>query len=162
MVFSWYSGAAALLLCVLAAPVGAQVQNSRIPTSEAVRNEYLGVVNEDISKVTEAFRTAIRDRNVEAMMVHFTADALYSPSGGESHYGTEAIRTALGGRIARASGLALTRVDFTASGRLAYQFGRYFYGPGPDGTAAESGTYILVMYQDGNVWKIRSYVERKA
>lgn len=159
-------GARSLLLAGLlfraAAPLAGQVHQSRAPTVAQVRAEYLQSVLEGINETIVEFRAAVERDDAGALVKVFQDGALYSPGDGASHYGREAIREGFAGRLARLGPVLLTRVDFTASGGLAYQFGRYFYGPGGGDAGGESGTYVLVLAQVGRGWKIRSYVERPA
>ena len=139
---------------------GAQVHRSRIPTPNQVKAEYLLEAGKVIAEMTTVWKTAVGAENVETLVQLFVDEGgHYSGPDGVSHYGREAIREALVARLARVGAVALTRVDFSASGSLAYQFGRYFYGPGPDGPA-DQGTYVLIMHQIGRGWRVRSYVER--
>ncbi len=154
----------ALLLAALAAvPVAAQSQHFRQPGGpDQVRAQFLAEVAKGVEESVTRFREAIEARDPTRVAGLFQEGALYSPADGASHYGHAAIREAFGVRLPGRGPLLLTRVDFSASGSLAYQFGRYFYGPGPGGDGAESGTYVLVLYQEGRVWKVRSYVERRS
>lgn len=150
------------LAALLAAPAGlaAQLPDARSPSAGQIRNEYLDEVGRGVITTVDRLRTAVEADNAEGLTRLFQSGALYSPATGESHYGREAIRGAFAGRLPRLGAILLTRVDFAASGNLAYQFGRYYYGPGPDGEG-ENGTYVLVLYLEGKEWKIRSYVERR-
>jgi len=142
------------------ASLSAQVQNSRMPTAERMRAEYMAEVSTGVQETLEHFRNAIASSNVEAMTRLFADGALYSPSTGESHYGIEAIRTAFETRLKQVGRVLLTRVDVHASGGLAYQFGRYTYG-GSQLQAREEGTYVLICLQVGREWRIRTLVERE-
>lgn len=151
-----------LAASLLATPAAAQVHRSRMPTPDQVRAEYLDEVNKGTQAVLDRWRAALAEDKVDALIREFVSEgAHYSAPDGESHYGREAIREALGRRLLRVGAVSLTRVDFAASGNLVYQFGRYFYGPGPDGIA-DQGTYVMILHQAGRHWQIRSYVERRA
>jgi ketosteroid isomerase-like protein len=150
------------LLMVLAFPacLRAQVQHSRMPSPDQMRSEYMAETLKQVSGTIGDLRAAIQADDSMKVTETFLRSGLYSPSDGQSYYGTNAIRHAFAERLPHLGALLLTRVDFDASGNIAYQFGRYFYSPGPDGSSGETGTYVLVLYQDGKFWKVRSYVER--
>lgn len=152
---------ALLAALILPAPLAGQVHHSRTPTAEAVRLEYLNEVSKGIQETVTRLRAAVASKDVDHLARLFVDGALYSPSTGESHYGIEAIRAAFRTRLGLVGQMLLTKVDFTASGNIAYQFGRYTYAAGPDGRGREEGTYVLVLYQAGRDWKIRSLVERE-
>lgn len=161
----WWIPSPGWLVTVLAfglATAGeAQVHRSRVPTPNQVKAEYLEEVGKIIGQMTDEWKKAVAAENVEILVQLFVEEGgHYSGPDGVSHYGRDAIREALVARVAEVGAVALTRVDFSASGGLAYQFGRYFYGPGPDGTA-DQGTYVLIMHQVGRAWRVRSYVERR-
>jgi ketosteroid isomerase-like protein len=150
-----------LVLSGLGQPLAAQVHHSRTPTAEQVRMEYLQEVGKGIAEALGRLREAMTADDTARLARLFQDGALYSPASGEAHYGHEAIRTALGERLSSVGPVLLTRVDWSASGNIAYQFGRYVYAAGPDGEGREEGTYVVVLYQDGKQWKIRSLVERR-
>ena len=155
----WWLGA--VLVAGATTPGAAQPQRFNIPTGAQVKAEYLREAGKGIKETTDRWKTAVAEEDVEALLKLFTSEgAHFSPPGGASYYGREAIRDGLNDRLGQVGAVALTRVDFSASGNLAYQFGRYFYGPGPKGVP-EQGTYVLILYQAGRNWQIRSYVERR-
>lgn len=139
-----------------------QVHNSRQPSARQVRAEFMEEAAKGVQETVTRWREAIAGDHLQQALSLFADGAHYSRSDGTSHYGSDAIESALAEWLPEAGAVSLTRVDFSASGSLAYQFGRYFYGPGPSGAGAESGTYVLVLQQSGRDWKIRSYVERRS
>ena len=144
-----------------AAPAAqAQVHRSRVLTATAIREEFLAEVGAATLLMVDRLKRAFMADNVDHWVREFTPGGLYSPPTGEALYGPEAIKVVLRRRMARFGGMTLTRTDWTASGNLAYTFGRYYYGPTTEGGAAEQGTYVMVLLQEGRNWKIRSYVER--
>jgi len=155
----WWLGA--VLVVGATTPGAAQPQRFNVPTGAQVKAEYLTEAGKGIKETTDRWKTAVAEEDVEALLKLFTPEgAHFSPAGGASYYGREAIRDGLTERLGQIGAVSLTRVDFSASGTLAYLFGRYFYGPGPEG-GAEQGTYVLILYQAGRNWQIRSYVERR-
>jgi len=150
-----------LLVPLLPAAGWGQVHNSRQPSASQVRAEYMEEAAKGVQETVTRWREAVAADNLQQALSLFAEGAHYSRADGVSHYGTDAIEAALMTWLPAAGAVSLTRVDFSASGSLAYQFGRYFYGPGPTGDGAESGTYVLVLQQSGRDWKIRSYVERR-
>jgi ketosteroid isomerase-like protein len=160
----WGWGIGLFFTLAVAAPgwAIAQVQHSRMPTTEQVRSEYLAEVGKGVTEAIARLREAVEANDVAGLTRLFVDGALYSPSSGDSHYGAAAIREAFAARLLAVGPVLLTRVDFSASGNLAYQFGRYVYGAGPDGEGREEGTYVLILVQEGRAWKIRSLVERRA
>lgn len=151
---------AALLLA--AGPLSAQVQNSRQPSARQFRAEFLEEAAKGVQEAITQWREAVAGDDLGRALGLFAEGAHYSRADGASHYGLAAIEASLAEWLPGAGAVSLTRVDFSASGSLAYQFGRYFHGPGPTGEGAESGTYVLVLQQVGRTWKIRSYVERRS
>lgn len=148
------------LVLVTAAPGSAQVHRSRAPTVAAIREAYLEDVAKGTNETIDRLKVAFQADRVEDWLRQFTPGGLYAPGSGESLYGAEAMRTALTRRMQRFGGMTLTRTDWTASGSMAYLFGRYFYGPTHEGGQVEQGTYVMVMLMEGRDWRIRSYVER--
>jgi hypothetical protein len=160
----WARAVAVLLLAAvplsLAGSASAQVHRSRAPTATSIREAYLEEVATGTLATIDLLKRAFQADNVEQYVKLFTPGGLYSPPSGESLYGAEAIKVALARRMPRFGGMTLTRTDWTASGNLAYLFGRYFYGPVTEGGAVEQGTYVMVLLMEGRDWKIRSYIER--
>jgi len=152
--------ALAALLVLAGGPLSAQVTHSRQPTASAVRAAYLEEVGKLTTETTDRLKKAVQQDNTNEILKLFTPGGLYSPGSGATYYGAEAIRVALTERLPRFGGLALTRVDWTASGNLAYLYGRYTYGPNVEGGAVDQGTYVMVLLLEGRDWKIRSLVER--
>ncbi|HEX9892835.1 MAG TPA: nuclear transport factor 2 family protein [Gemmatimonadales bacterium] len=138
----------------------AQVHRSRAPTATSIREAYLEEVARGTTETVDRLKRAFQADNPDDYVREFTPGGLYSPATGESRYGAAAIKVALGRRMPRFGGMTLTRTDWTASGNLAYTFGRYFYGPISEGGAVEQGTYVMVLLMEGREWKIRSYIER--
>ena len=137
-----------------------QVHRSRAPTATTIREAYLEEVALGTTATVERLKRAFQADNSDEYVRQFTPGGLYSPSTGEAFYGAEAIKVGLAKRMPRFGGMTLTRTDWTASGNLAYVFGRYFYGPISEGAAVEQGTYVMALLMEGRDWKIRSYVER--
>lgn len=152
--------ALAVILAVLGAPVQAQVTHSRQPTAANVRTAYLEEVGKLTTETTDRLKKAVQKDDTDGILKLFTPGGLYSPASGGTYYGAEAIRVSLGERLPKYGGLALTRVDWTASGNLAYLYGRYTYGPTTEGGAVDQGTYVMVLLLEGREWKIRSLIER--
>jgi len=155
------SGVALVALSIGARTVSAQPPHyNRVPSMERVRLEFLDNVRKALGKTLDQLKEAVQRSDTTRALDQFVDGALYSGSDGVNHYGFDGLREGLGARLARSGGLALTLLDFTASGALAYQYGRYTYAAGPDGSGFEEGTYVIVMQQDGRGYKIRSFVER--
>ncbi|MEZ4585130.1 MAG: nuclear transport factor 2 family protein [Gemmatimonadales bacterium] len=155
------SGLALAALAAGARTVSAQPPHyNRVPSMERVRLEFLDNVRRAVGKTLDQLKEAVQRTDTTKALDLFVDGALYTGSDGINHYGFDGIRDGIGARVERSGGLALTVLDFTASGALAYQYGRYTYAAGPDGTGFEEGTYVLVMQQDGRGYKIRSFIER--
>jgi len=151
---------AGALAVVTASPAAAQVHRSRAATVASIREAYLEDVANGTNETLDRLKRAFQADRAEDWLRQFTPGGLYSPAGTESYYGAEAMRAALARRMQRFGGMTLTRTDWTASGNLAYLFGRYFYGPTHEGGQVEQGTYVMILLMEGRDWKIRSYVER--
>lgn len=139
---------------------GAQVHRSRAATVASIREAYLEDVANGTNETLDRLKRAFQADRAEDWLRQFTPGGLFSPGAGETYYGAEAMRATLARRMQRFGGMTLTRTDWTASGSLAYLFGRYFYGPTHEGGPVEQGTYVMVLLMEGRDWRIRSYVER--
>lgn len=145
-----------------AAPLAAQFPNSNLTGGNRARIDFLRNTLEDISPVVARWRAAMESDDPQSAAEFFLEDGLYSSLGGEVNQGRDAIAERFRKLLPRMSGFRTVMVDYTASGSMAYQFGRFSYAyTGSDGIArTEIGTFVIILYLNGRDWKIRSYVER--
>lgn len=163
----WIGGvrcAAAALAVVLSNSVAAQVPGSELPNAARARNEYLETTYADVKLVLAEWTDQIRSHDVKRLGRLFTADGLFAPVEGFYVQGRDPIIDSLTSRAGRVRGYHASLIDFTASGGLAYYLGRmgYHLGDGRGGGRDVNGTFVMVLYQEGRRWKIRSYIERNA
>lgn len=151
-----------LAAAVFASSSVAQVPGDELPRAGRARTEFLAATLADVKLVMTEWLNNHRQADGAGLARMFTDDGLFSPAGGWSVQGRKTIADTLVARIAKVKSYHATLLDFTASGGLAYYLGRMSYhleeGPGLD----VRGTFVMVLYQEGRRWKVRSYVERSA
>ncbi|MBM4185931.1 MAG: nuclear transport factor 2 family protein [Gemmatimonadetes bacterium] len=142
----------------------AQIPGSELPNGSRARSEYLEATYTDVKAVLAEWHDHLRGGDVKKLTRLFTADGLYAPIEGYYVQGRDAVADSLTSRLSRIRGYHASLLDFTASGGLAYYLGRMGYrldGPGEAGRDV-SGTFVMVLYQEGRRWRVRSYLERPA
>ena len=69
----------------------------------------------------------------------------------------------LAARLPRMTGYWLTPDDFDASSNLAFIQGTFGYDlKGSAATSTVRGSFVMVLYDQGGRWMIRSYLERRS
>ena len=152
-------GTAGVLL-VLPAAATAQIPGDELPGMSRVRNEYLAITYGDVKELLAAWQEHHRNGDADKLAGLFTEDGLYSPAEGWYVQGRSAVGDTLAARLPQVRGYHTSLLDFTASGSLVYYLGRVSYrieGPSPEDV---SGMFVMVLYQHGRHWRIRSYLER--
>ncbi|MFN0177762.1 MAG: YybH family protein [Gemmatimonadales bacterium] len=155
-------GFAALLSGVR--PVAAQIPGDELGSGSRARSEYLETTYGDVKLLLAEWQESIQKHDIKRMSRLFTTDGLFAPIEGYYVQGREAIADTLTGRSPRVRGYHASLIDFTASGGLAYYLGRVGYrlddgkGSGRD----VNGTFVMVLYQEGRRWRVRSYIERNS
>lgn len=148
-------------LHLFAAPLSGQIPGSELPNGSRARTEYLEATYTDVKVLLAEWHDHLKSGDVKKLSRLFTADGLFAPVEGYYVQGRDAVADSLTSRAARLKGYHATLLDFTASGGLAYYLGRMGYRlDGPAGGREVNGTFVMVLYQEGRRWRIRSYFER--
>lgn len=153
-------GACVLVALILPGVAPAQIPGDELPVMGRIRNEYLATTYTDIKQVLADWTEHHRQSDFRRLVRQFTEDGLYSPVEGWYVQGRESLTDTLTTRLTHVRNYYTSLLDFTASGGLVYYMGRMSYrleGPVP---ADVRGTFVMVLYQQGRNWRIRSYVER--
>lgn len=150
----------ALFVAAMAVPSAAQIPGDELPAMGRIRNEYLATTFTDIKLVMTDWTEHHRRGDLRRLLRLFTDDGFYSPVEGWYVQGREGLTDTLTVRLPQVRNYHTSLLDFTASGGLVYYMGRMSYrleGPTPTDVR---GTFVMVLYQQGRSWRIRSYVER--
>ena len=142
----------------VAGPLAAQIPGDELPSQARVRNEYLASTYGDVKQLLADWTEHHRSGDVAKLSRLFTDDALYSPVDGWYAQGKSVLADSMAARLSKVKNYHASLIDFTASGGLAYYLGRMSYQV--EGNRDVSGTFVMVFYQAGRHWRIRSYVER--
>lgn len=156
--------AAFICVCVALglAPLQAQAPNAHLDGVNRVKAKFLEESLREVTGFLTRWRDALASDDAKKVTEYFTEDGFLSLSRGESVQGRRDVRAQFEALLPVLEGFNSTLIDFTASGGMAYQFGRYTQVIRDERgiTTPERGTYVLILYRDGRDWKIRSYVER--
>ena len=156
------SAAAALLAAVLLhAPARAQMMGVSSGDSDSQRRQYLGTVYSDIESMVGDWRKAVDADDARRLLEFYHDDAMVLTAGDSAAKGKTAVRRAMQRLLPMSRGFQTRMTDFTASGDMAYYAGKYIYFldlPGGVQNVRE-GTFVMVLFQQGRTWRIRSYVE---
>ncbi|MEZ4457735.1 MAG: nuclear transport factor 2 family protein [Gemmatimonadales bacterium] len=142
------------------AELAAQIPGDELPGMGRARTEYLAATYTDVKELISEWQDLHRRGDAERLSRLFTEDGLYSPPGSWYVQGRDAVADTLASRLPRVRNYHTSLIDFTASGGLVYYLGRVSYrleGQPPEDLA---GTFVMVLYQQGRRWRVRSYVER--
>ncbi len=151
------------LLAVLlgTSSAAAQIPGDELPQISRVRDQYLQTTYGEVKEVLADWQKYQNENDVKRLRSMFTRDGFYSPVEGWFVQGRENVADTLTGRLPRVKGYHTSLLDFTASGSIAYYLGRLSYLLDNPGAARQvSGTFVMVLYQEGRTWRVRSYVER--
>ena len=142
----------------------AQLPGDELPNASRARNEYLETTYGGVKQFLVEWQDGIRTADVKGMGKLFTVDGLYAPVEGYYVQGRAAIVDTLTTRLGRVRGYHASLIDFTASGGLAYYLGRMGYrlDDGQGGGRDVNGTFVMVLFQEGRRWRVRSYIERSS
>ena len=153
-----------LLLLSLPAVAHAQYPGQEVePPYAKIRAQYNSMMFKEVSVVLGSWRESLNRRDSTAVVGLIEEDALVSLADGViARDRRQAMENLL--RPGRAIlGYITTPFDFTASGNLAYVFGRVGYTMvGPAALRREvRGTFTMVLFLRGNRWRVRAYIERE-
>ncbi len=153
---------AGLYLILGLAPLQAQVPNAHLDGVNRIRSKFLEESLREVTTFLVRWRDALASDDAKKVTEYFTEDGFLSLSRGEAVQGRRDVRSQFEALLPALEGFNSTLIDFTASGGMAYQYGRYTQAIKDERgiTTPERGTYVLILYRDGRDWKIRSYVER--
>ena len=129
-----------------------------------VRSLYVAQMYAEILPVLSAWRERIEKGDPRALASLIEADALISPAEGWIARDRKEAMDSLVTRLSTIRGYIVKPYDFTASGNLAYVFGRLGYSiAGVSGapTREVRGTFTMVLFLRGKNWKVRAYIERE-
>jgi len=143
--------------------LAAQIPGDELPQVSRVRDQFLRSTYSEVKEVLADWEKYQNENDVRRLRSLFTQDGLYSPVEGWYVQGRGLVADTLTQRLPRVKGYHTSLLDFTASGSLVYYLGRLTYLLDNPGAARQvSGTFVMVLYQEGRTWRIRSYVEREA
>lgn len=152
------------LLLLLPAAALAQYPGQEVePPYARLRAQYNTMMFKEISAVLDTWRESMERRDSSALRGLLEEDALFSLVEGWIARDRRQAMDSLMRRSHTIRGYVTKPFDFTASGNLAYVFGRVGYTMlGPAGTRREvRGTFTMVLFLRGNHWRVRAYIERE-
>jgi ketosteroid isomerase-like protein len=125
------------------------------------RDEYLAKTWEDIQVSLTDWSQAVARSDAKTLRALLTPDALFAPLEGWLAKGGEVLDS-LASYTPRLSGYSVIPIDFDASGAMAYVFGSALYQIlGTNGQRSSPQVDVtIVLVQRGELWKVRSYIER--
>lgn len=125
-----------------------------------IRSEFLAKTSEDVRRSLADWNVAVNRADPKVLKSLVVADLFLGPLEGWLVKGPEALDS-LAAYFPRIAGYSVTTLDFDASGSIAYVYAavRYQYST-PKGHDYRDVEATIVLLQRGDVWKIRSYVER--
>ncbi len=111
-------------------------------------------VSTEIQKANDAFMSAVKNRDVEAITGMYTADALVLPANQPIVEGSKSIHHMWEQSFKYGMGyLDISTSEAEALGNFAHEVGTYEYFT-PDNQMVDKGKYIVVWQKEGNQWKI--------
>lgn len=153
---------AAILSLVLVGDGGAQIPGeSAYGPKISMRQQYLAQTFEEVRGTLNEWQELIRKRDLNRLKKMVTDEVLFSQADGTTLKGKEAVGDSLALRLPRIGGYGLIPEDFDASGEVAYIMGSVRYDlQHPTRPTTVSGNFMMVLFQRGPNWRIRSYIER--
>lgn len=153
---------AGVCLTLAMGPLQAQAPNAHLDGVNRIKAKFLEESLREVTTFLVRWRDALASDDAKKVTEYFTEDGFLSLSRGEAVQGRRDVRSQFEALLPALEGFNSTLIDFTASGGMAYQYGRYTQVIKDERgiTTPERGTYVLILYRDGRDWKIRSYVER--
>lgn len=154
------------VLCLLLLPAGrlaAQYPGQTVePGWERVRSQYVSQMFQEILPVLEAWRSRLELGDVKGLTDLMEPEMLFSPATGWLAWDRREAAESLTVRREVIRGYFASPLDFTASGNLAYLFGRVAYSAAREGAPPREvrGSFTMVLFLRGSRWKVRAYLER--
>lgn len=132
----------------------------RSPDSRQEMREFNAEALRGVNLALTEWRQAWARNDARTAARFYTEDALLQISDGKAIQGRAAIERSLATSLATRGEIQVGVEDFTASGNLAYAFGRFWYPMEEEGTDVHpvSGTYVMVFRRGGRSWRIRSQI----
>lgn len=141
-----------------AAAALAQIPNE--PARDNLRAEFLARTYEDVRVSLADWTAAINGGDPKRIKTLVVPDLFLGPLEGWLAHGPEAVDSATT-YFRRMAAYRATPLDFDASGSIAYLYASVVYQyTTPKGRDYREVDAIIVLNQRGDVWKIRSYVEK--
>ncbi len=140
----------------------AQIPGGYYESSDRIQARFIQESLREVTAFLVKWREVLATDDAKKLSTYFTVDGFFAPSRGETVQGRRNIQTQLEMLLPVTEGFHTTLVDFSVSGAMAYQYGRYTQAITDQNgiKQPDRGTYVLVLYREGRDWKIRSYVER--
>jgi ketosteroid isomerase-like protein len=154
-----------LFLVTSAGSLDAQVvPRAPTPDWERERREFTAEMLRDYNALIREWSDALVQGNARTVISLYAEGAYLLLPGGEPLQGREAIERFLTGRQVDVIELRTGLVDFSASARMAYALGPFWYQVrDPSGMLhTVTGTLVTVMIMERNRWRIRSHVFQPA
>ena len=155
------------LFCIAATVAGAQPALAQLPGESVfagkanIRAEFLAKTFEDVRRSLTDWNAAVNQHELKAFKDLVAPDLFLGPIEGWLAQGPEALDS-LASYFPRMAGYSASPIDFDASGSIAYVYAavRYQFTT-PKGRDYRDVEATIVLVQRGDVWKVRSYVERQ-
>lgn len=150
-----------LLIVSPGATATAQIPGESIFSNKGnVRDEYVAKAYEEVRRSLSEWNDAINRGDSKKLRSLVTPDLFLGPAEGWLARGPEALDS-LAVYAPRMGGYLATIIDFDASGSIAYVYAsiRYQYA-GSKGRQYRELEAAMVLFQRGDQWRLRSYIER--
>lgn len=134
-----------------------------LPPYEQVRAQYVAMMYREVLPVITRWRESTERADLKTLSAMLESDVLFSPVEGWVARNRVEVTDSLRARLGRMHGYIPRPYDFSASGNLAYVFGRLGYAL-TDGSGARRdvrGSFTMILFLRGKTWRVRSYVERE-
>jgi len=157
---------AAVTFVLLGVPVTVSAQYpgaELLPPYEQVRAQYVAMMYREVLPVITRWRESIERGDLKALSTMLESDALFSPVEGWIARNRVEVADSLRPRLGNMHGYIPRPYDFTASGNLAYVFGRLGYAL-TDASGVRHdvrGSFTMILFLRGKTWRVRSYIERE-
>jgi uncharacterized protein (TIGR02246 family) len=107
----------------------------------------------EIEAASAGWEAALNAGDVEAIVAHYTDEALLMPPNGEMGQGADAVRAAFTEMVDAGLTGKLPTIESRVAGDIGYRVGTYVL-TAPDGTQVDKGKYIETWRKVGGEWKI--------
>lgn len=142
-------------------PVEAQILPGPQRTDwDQEQRKYSAEALEGVRQLMADWQGAVASDDASAVARYYTDNAVAHLWDDAPLEGRPAIEQALRAALPTISALETGVSDFSASGRLFYVFGRFWYQHEPEGESARAvtGVYVVVAERGNRDWRIRSQI----